>query len=328
MTPQPISVSVTSPVSAAIGRVKRLLFQPFDLGKWFVIGFCAWLAQLGEGGANFRYNFGSWNRRGGGGGREQFEQVRDYVINNLSWILPLAVAFVVLGLSLWVVFTWLSSRGRFMFLHCVALDKAEVEVPWHKFVREGNSLFRFRIVLGLIAMVPMLPLTVLIGMAVFRMVDRGSPSVEGVLEVIGLGLVMGGFGILFAVIAKFTKDFVAPIMFLRGRTAREAWVELLGLLSANAGSFVLYLLFQVVLALAIGAMFLIVVVVTCCIAGCLLALPYLGTVLALPILTFSRCYSLYYLAQFGPQYDVFPPPAPPAPGFPPPPSPNPPVAPA
>jgi len=24
-------------------RVKRLLFQPFDLGKWFMIGFGAWL---------------------------------------------------------------------------------------------------------------------------------------------------------------------------------------------------------------------------------------------------------------------------------------------
>jgi molecular chaperone DnaJ len=28
--------------------VKRVLFQPFDLGKWFVIGFAAWLAHLGD----------------------------------------------------------------------------------------------------------------------------------------------------------------------------------------------------------------------------------------------------------------------------------------
>jgi hypothetical protein len=33
-------------------RVKRVLFQPFDLGKWFIIGFCAWLAFLGDGGEN------------------------------------------------------------------------------------------------------------------------------------------------------------------------------------------------------------------------------------------------------------------------------------
>ena len=28
-----------------------------------------------------------------------------------------------------------------MFLHCVALDKAEVAEPWHKLPNEANSLF-------------------------------------------------------------------------------------------------------------------------------------------------------------------------------------------
>jgi hypothetical protein len=47
--------------------------------------------------------------------------------------------------------------------------------------------------------------------------------------------------------------------------------------------------------------------VTCCIAGCLMALPYVGTVALLPVLVFKRSYSIYYLAQFGPAYNVFPP---------------------
>jgi hypothetical protein len=34
-------------------------------------------------------------------------------------------------------------------------------------------------------------------------------------------------------------------------------------------------------------------------------IPYLGTVLMLPILVFERSYSLYYLAQYGPEWDVF-----------------------
>ena len=41
-------ISVTTPISHAIDRVKQVLFNPFDLGKWFTIGFCAWLAGLGE----------------------------------------------------------------------------------------------------------------------------------------------------------------------------------------------------------------------------------------------------------------------------------------
>jgi hypothetical protein len=43
-----------------------------------------------------------------------------------------------------------------------------------------------------------------------------------------------------------------------------------------------------------------------------MAIPYLGTVLLLPVLVFKRSYSIYFLRQFGPEYDVFPP-APPAP---------------
>ncbi|GEM_PF-2401405 len=38
--------------------------------------------------------------------------------------------------------------------------------------------------------------------------------------------------------------------------------------------------------------------------GCLLAIPFLGTVLLLPILVFERAYSIHYLAQYGSGYDV------------------------
>ena len=101
-------------------------------------------------------------------------------------------------------------------------------------------------------------------------------------------------------------DFVVPIMFLRCGTCLAAWREFYALLSANPGKFTVYILFQIVLAMAIGALVVVAVLVTCCIAGCLMALPFVGTVLLLPVLIFKRAYPLYYLAQFGPQYDVFP----------------------
>jgi hypothetical protein len=325
----PSNVSVTSPISPAIDHVKRLLFRPFEAGKWFVIGFCAWLAHLGEGGFGGNYNFGSWNGRGNRSGREQFERVKDYLLDNLHWIVPLVIGVVLIALALFVLFTWLSSRGRFMFLHCVALEKAEVAVPWRKFAREANSLFLFRLALGLIAVVPILLLSGLIGMTVFRMVARDEASVGGVLGAIALGLALAAVGIVFGVIAKFTTDFAVPIMFLRGCKCMEGWKELIGLLSANVGRFILYLLFQIVLAMAVGAIVLIVVIATCCLAGCLLAIPYLGTVVLLPILIFDRSYSLYYLAQYGREFNVFPALAPPAPGITPqsPSGPPPPVAP-
>jgi hypothetical protein len=307
MTTQATAVSVTRPFGHAIDRVKLMLFQPFDLGKWFVIGFCAWLAQLGEQGFTGNFNFGG----GGDGGnvRHEFEEAREFVMSNLYWIIPAAIALVTICIALWLVFTWLNSRGRFMFLHCVALDRAEVVVPWHKYASQGNSLFLFRILLGLIGAVVCLPLVAVIIMSILRMAQRGEPSVAGILMCVGIVLVMVAVAIVLTLIEKLTKDFVVPIMFLRGVGWRKGWREFWGLLSGNVGHFILYILFQIVLALAIGAIVLVVVLATCCIAGCLLALPYLGTVLFLPVLVFSRAYSLHYFAQFGREYDVFAAPA-------------------
>jgi len=51
LSSRPREISVTEPLTLAYDRMKLVLFQPFDPGKWFVIGFCAWLAGLGESGA-------------------------------------------------------------------------------------------------------------------------------------------------------------------------------------------------------------------------------------------------------------------------------------
>ena len=80
---------------------------------------------------------------------------------------------------------------------------------------------------------------------------------------------------------------------------------MLALLSANVGRFILYLLFQIVLGIAMAMIVLGLVIGTCCVAGCIMVLPYLGTVLLLPLVMFRRCYSVYYLAQFGHEYDAF-----------------------
>jgi len=70
----------------------------------------------------------------------------------------------------------------------------------------------------------------------------------------------------------------------------------------------LYILFSIVLAIVVGMLVLLFMLVTCCFC-CLLLVPYLGAVILLPVLIFKRAYPLYYFAQYGPQYDVFPPPA-------------------
>ena len=318
VTQPPREINVAEPVSPALERVKHVLFRPFDLGKWFIIGFCAWLAQLGEGGAGGNFNFNNFGQHHGyeDNFRQGLARARDYLLDNLNWIVPLAAVLVVIGLAMWLVFLWLNSRGKFMFLHCVALNKAEVAEPWRQFANEANSLFLFRLVLRLAGMICTLPLLVIAIIIVARMFLAGQLIPNAVLAAIGFGLLFFGMAIVFAVIRKLTLDFVVPIMFLRRNRCLSAWKELGTLISGHVGTFILYFLFQIVLAIAIGIIVMGVVIITCCIAGCLMMLPYVGTVLLLPVLMFKRCYSLYFLAQFGRDYDAFPP-EPPPPGAPP-----------
>jgi hypothetical protein len=96
-------------------------------------------------------------------------------------------------------------------------------------------------------------------------------------------------------------------MYLRGGGCLAAWREFGTLLAENFWKFALYVVFLLLLNMVIAALVLLVILVTCCIAGCLMALPFVGTVLLLPVLIFQRAYPLDYLAQYGAQYDVFPP---------------------
>ena len=293
--------------------MKLILFKPFDLTKWIVIGFGAWLAGFGEsggGGGGFNgFNDGNHHFDGNNGGeqlRHFYHEASDYVLVNLYWILPLGIILLVAIVALWLLVLWLSSRGKFMFLHCVALNRAEVEVPWRKFAGVANSLFRFRLLMSLIGLVLMVPLLVFIAIVILRMVLQGEPNVAGVMSALGLGLLFLLLALGFALIHKFTVDFVVPIQFLRGGNCLAAWRELNQLLAGNPGSFTLYILFQIVLTMAIGVVVLLAILLTCCLAGCLMLVPFVGTVLLLPVLVFKRAYPLYYLAQFGPQYNVFP----------------------
>jgi hypothetical protein len=304
--PRVQSVSVIDPIGPALERVRTVLFRPFDLVKWLTIGFCAWLARLGSGGG------------GGGGNRVQYRMDREsvrhdidrawtYVSANLDWIIPVAVVTVILFLGLWLLVLWLSSRGRFLFLSCVARNQAAVVDPWYRFQDHADSLFAFRVVLGLLT-----GAAALVPLVVGGLVASLSTVTLGFNPLTIVGIVAGGMYfaavlIVSGLIGKFTKDFVVPIMYLHTSRAVAAWQILLDLLLVNKARFFLYFLIQIVIVIAIGALIVASVCCTCCCAACLFAIPYVGTVVLLPVHVFGRSYSLYYLAQYGPEFTVFEP---------------------
>jgi len=296
-------ISVIAPLDYAIERVRKILFEPFDISKWFTIGFCAWLAYLGKSGAGFNFNYGSVPRDAAG--EPDLQLVKQFILDHLPLIISLAVALVVVGIILWVILTWLSSRGRFMFLHCVAKNIAEIKIPWHKYTGLANSLFLFRISLGLITFATALLVLVPAAVIIFTVVrTETTPGTATMVAFIVDIVVVAFVSMAIMLVRIFTAEFVEPLMFLRNSSCLSAWGEFFRMLTARKAAFTLYVLFQIVIGLAMLVIVLAATCLTCCCAGCILTIPYIGTVLALPLLVFRRAYSLYYLRQFGPAFDV------------------------
>jgi len=129
------------PLSRAYERMLHALFRPFDIKKWCIVGFTAFLAGLtdchgtnGGGGGNIR-------------GRQDLEDLiyfprhaQEWLYDHPVWFLLIIIGLVAIFI-LAILFAWLGSRGKFMFLDNVVHDRAQVAKPWHEYRREGTPFF-------------------------------------------------------------------------------------------------------------------------------------------------------------------------------------------
>jgi hypothetical protein len=92
-----------------------------------------------------------------------------------------------------------------------------------------------------------------------------------------------------------------PIMYRQRCLPRQAFSQSVGLIAAQPGPMLLYFLFLLVILFAAGLISCFAACATCCIA----AIPYIGTVILLPIPVTLHGFSLLFLRQFGSDYDVW-----------------------
>jgi hypothetical protein len=316
-------VSVIAAINPAIEHTKLVLFRPFKLGKWFVLGFCAWLAQLGEGGGN---PAGASNVRSPAAAQapapgpgplpnapqgaapalapappDRFRQAMNWIQAHLGLAIGLLLAVVLITVSIGLLLTWLRSRGTFLFLDGVARNRAAVPQPWREYAREGNSLFRFLFLFGLTCFMVVLMIgSGAAGLALPDIRARQFGAAARTALAIGIPLLLV-FILAISLVNLFLFDFVVPIMYVR----RQGVMRSLGdynraILAGHVGTLALYVLFQIVMTIVLGFLG----VLFCCGSLCLALLPYLGTVITLPLSVFRRAYSLYFLEQFSPDWQI------------------------
>ncbi len=304
-----MNISYIDPLSGAWRRMKKALFRPFDITKWFMIGFTAFLAGLTDykGGNSFnsshrwKESYSGWN------------DILNFPYTAWDWLNshPLWFSLIIFGLffliALFIVLTWLSSRGKFMFLSNVINDKAEVSKPWTENRAEGNSLFIWRIVFGFIFFILFI-LLLFFSFILITKIFSGYYSVPAkFLVIVAMVLQFVILIIIAGYISLFLNDFVVPIMFKYHISTNRAWLRFLPLLSKNIGTFIVYGLFLFVLMIAVAICIVIFGLMTCCVGFLLLIIPYIGSILLLPISYTYRAYSVNFLEQFGPEYQLFPP---------------------
>jgi len=288
-------IQIFEPFGAAYEVMKRILFQPFDIAKWFVIGFAAFMSGAIGGGVHFPFpGKGDWSFR-------QWTHHDTTTSESLQcWILPVVIAAAVIFLVVTLVLMWVGARGRFIFTDCVVRNRAAIVVPWTEYRREGNSFFFFTLVVAFLAMVIVGGLALLIALPLGLFAhDKVTTELHAfsIIALVFIGLIAVCFGVFLALVTQF----MVPIMYRRRCLAREAFSDVIGLFLAHPGPIILYALFCVVLLLALTIVSSLVTCLTCCIAG----LPYISSVVFLPAFVWIFSFKLLFLRQFGSEYDVW-----------------------
>ncbi len=285
-----MQISVTAPVEKALNHTKAILFDDFRFKMWLGLGFCSFLAngiQLPTG--------GNW------GDSLDSDALGDWVKQHVELSIVGGIAILMAFTAVSLLMLWLISRGKFMFMDGVLNNSGAVKGPWRQFKFLGNNLFLFQLVLGFIFAFT-IALTLGATFLGFSFIADAFGDVAGgavgILGISGFTMAVVVAIVLFLVI----EDFLVPIMYRRNMRALDA----LGLFRREimipySLKFFLYLLMRFLLAMASGILVLIGVCVTCCFA----AIPYVSSVVFLPIAVFFRLYSIYFLEQFGPEWWFF-----------------------
>jgi hypothetical protein len=302
-----MNIEYFAPLSRGFEWMKSALFRPFDIRTWFVVGFTAFLAELSEFGGsspNFRQNFGD---------NEDIERVLHFPELLSEWmadhpeLLVLIILAVAIAVVVGIALLWISARGRLMFLDNVVHSRAQVKAPWKEYESLGNSLFFWLLGFGAVCAVIFIPILVYGFLTVREMYDAGEGLMQIVLAIaagVSITLILG---LLVLWVEMLLSDFVVPIMYREKIKTMSAWRFFLPLFRAHPGSFILYGLLKFFLLFVVVVAIVLLGCATCCIGFILMLMPYIGSVVRLPVTYTFRSFSLYFLAQFGERFSVFPP---------------------
>ena len=289
-------------------RTVRMLFRPFDLGKWCSIGFAAFLSE----GLAKSWGGGTSYKSGGHGGvspdvSAALHRIADFLSHPVWGTLIILLLSFLCVLALVVL--WLNCRGRFVFLDNVVHERAAIAEPWRRYRAQGNSLFLFTLVSLVVCGAVLLFITLPVLPAILDAAANGRWKALAMIAIGGWIIALIPVATLIACFFLFLYQFVVPLMFRHQIGVRAAWGRFLGLLGQHPLHFLGFVLGYLLLSVLFAGTVVAVGLATCCIGFMIMGLPYIGSVVLLPVEVLFRGLGPEVLSQFGPDYFQFGPPS-------------------
>jgi len=297
-------MDVTGSFEPAIRRTKCILFQPFDFTKWVCLGVIIFLETMFESGGR--------GGAGGGGGNGGAPNVADgvnyakeWVVENLDFLLPVAVLALVLFIALAILVTWLRSHGTMMLIRAVALDDARIGVNWTETRETAFSLFLFRLGLAAIGFVLFIVFFAVLVSEVLREAALGTESPWPYLaRVVPLLVPWICVGLVLWLVKTLLRNFVAPLMYRFELGCADGWRQFRAVSRGNGLRILGFLIIRFVYFIPFVVATILSVCCTCCIGF----LPIVHHTLFAPFYVFDRAYSLCIIESLGPEYRMIQPP--------------------
>lgn len=295
----------------AMERTRMMLFEPFNLGTWVQLAIMVFLASLTGGGGSLNMNFNMGGRGPDTGIVEQdvtpdFEAITGQAQEFAGEYAAFIALGVVLVLALLVLLIWLSARGEMMYVRATAIGSPSFGDDWRNTRRTGNSLFRFRLVLGLLT----LGIVLILGgifVALGFAISADEASFAWLAFLIPAVVCVGLVGLAYMIVHVLLWAFVVPLMYRLDLLCTEAWSVAIPILKANVLPIVLLIALRMVAYIALSIVSFFVGCLTCCIGF----LPVIYQTIFQPFFLFDRHVPLFMLESIGPEFEIFYRPEPP-----------------
>jgi hypothetical protein len=205
-----------------------------------------------------------------GGGNFQFTGEPDGptpdIPVSMNTVIAVVLAIVAVAILLWLLFTLVGSVMEFAFVESLRTREVHVRGYASERLGQGLRLFGFRVVLYLLFVLPVAGLVIL---AFVPAVLSGSPSIAlgTLLLFVPVLLVLG---LVVALVDGLTRNFVVPVMVLRGGGVIAGWRAFWPTLRGQWKQYAAYVLLRIVLTIAGG----IVVSLVGGIVGLVLLIPF------------------------------------------------------